>query len=247
MSQGPSNEQQWQRVQQELRVSQTLATAGQHSAAIMHEINNPLEAIVNLAYLVKDGAENPETVREYMTLMEEELASLVRVARQTLSFYKPSGTLQAFDFVPLAESALRLHGSKLSARKIQITKNLVGEAKVRAHAGEMLQVMSNVILNAIEALPMSGVLQVRVRKSAREVHVLIADNGHGIQDDALGRIFEPFVTYKESGTGLGLSISKSIVESHRGRMVVRSSVRPGRTGTVFRISLPLEPTTASIY
>ncbi len=75
----------------------------------------------------------------------------------------------------------------------------------------------------------------------REVHVLIADNGHGIPDDALGRIFEPFVTYKENGTGLGLSISKSIVESHRGRIGVRSSVRPGRTGTVFRISLPLEP------
>ncbi len=247
MGQGPNNERQWQQVQQELRASQTLATAGQHSAAIMHEINNPLESIVNLAYLVKEGAENPDTVREYMTLIEEELANLVRIARQTLSFYKPSGTLQAFDFVPLAESALRLHGSKLSARKIQITKDLVGEAKVRAHAGEMLQVLSNVILNAIDALPMSGVLRMRVWKCPREVHVVIADNGHGIADDALGRIFEPFVTYKENGTGLGLSISKSIVESHRGRIGVRSSVRPGRTGTVFRISLPLEPATTSIH
>jgi len=246
VSQGPDNERQWQQLQQDLRASKTLAAAGQHSAAIMHEINNPLESIVNLAYLVKEGAENPETVREYMTLMEGELANLIRIARQTLSFHKPSGTLQAFDFVPLAESALRLHGSKLSARKIQITRDLVGEAKVRAHAGELLQVLSNVILNAIETLPMSGVLQVRVRKSAREVHVLIADNGHGVPDDALSRIFEPFVTYKENGTGLGLSISRSIVESHRGRMVVRSSVRPGRTGTVFRISLPLEPATRSI-
>lgn len=247
MTQGPNNERQWQQLERELRASQTLAVAGQHSAAIMHEINNPLEAIVNLAYLAKEGAENPATVREYMTLMDEELANLVRIARQTLSFYKPSGTLHTFDVVPLAESALRLHGSRLSARKIQITKDLVEEAKVRAHAGEMLQVMSNVILNAIDALPMSGVLRVRVRKSAREVHVLIADNGHGIPDDALGSIFEPFVTYKENGTGLGLSISKSIVESHRGRIGVRSCVRPGRTGTVFRISLPLEPATKSIY
>ncbi len=207
MSEGPSNERQWQRVQQELRASQTLATAGQHTAAIMHEINNPLESIVNLSYLVKEGAENPDTVREYMTVMEAELANLVRIARQTLSFYKPSGTLQAFDFVPLAESALRLHGSKLSARKIQITKDLVGEAKVRAHAGEMLQVLSNVILNAIDALPMSGVFWMRVWKCPREVHVLIADNGHRIADDALCRIFEAFVTYKENGTSLGLSIS----------------------------------------
>ncbi len=247
MSQGPSNEQQWQRVQQELRASQTLAAAGRHSAAIMHEINNPLEAIVNLAYLVKDGAENPDTVREYMTLLEEELANLIRIARQTLSFFKPLDTVQVVDFVPLAESALRLHGSRLSARKIQITKDLVGEAKVRAHAGEMLQVMSNVILNAIEALPMSGVLQVRVWKCPREVHVLIADNGHGIPATAVERIFEPFVTYKENGTGLGLSISRSILETHQGRIGVRSSVRPGRTGTVFRISLPLEPATTSIH
>ena len=243
----PIDERQWQKVQEELRTLQTLAAAAQHSAAVMHEINNPLESIVNLAYLAKAGAEEPDTVREYMTLMEVELANLVRIARQTLSFYKPSGTLQTFDVTTLAESALRLHRHKLSGQKIQINKDLVGEAKVRAHAGEMLQVLSNLILNAIEALPMSGVLRVRVWKCPREVHVVVADNGNGVPEDALGRIFEPFVTYKENGTGLGLSISKSIIESYRGRIGVRSSVRPGRTGTVFRISLPLEPPTESIH
>ena len=105
--------------------------------------------------------------------------------------------------------------------------------------GEILQVVSNLIVNALDALPADGTLAVRIRKRANMVHILIADNGHGIPVEYTGSIFEPFFTTKEEkGTGLGLPLSKQIIERHGGKIWVRSSVRPGKSGTTFRISLP---------
>jgi signal transduction histidine kinase len=104
----------------------------------------------------------------------------------------------------------------------------------------MLQVFSNLIANAIDALPEKGILCVRVNRCAEEAHVTVADNGPGIPAVILPRIFDPFfTTKKENGTGLGLSISKSIIEKHHGRIRSRSTTRPSRNGTTFRISFPV--------
>jgi signal transduction histidine kinase len=104
----------------------------------------------------------------------------------------------------------------------------------------MLQVLSNLIGNALDALPAEGALYLRGHRSNRAVHLLVADGGHGIPSTIAKRIFDPFVTTKAGkGTGLGLAISKAIVEKHHGQIRSRSSTRPGRNGTAFRISLPL--------
>ena len=104
---------------------------------------------------------------------------------------------------------------------------------------EILQVISNLLANALDALPENGVLKIRLRKSQSHIHLLIADNGHGIPEEHRDKIFKPFFTTKEDrGNGLGLALSKEIVERHRGKIRVRSSVRPDRRGTTFRISLP---------
>jgi signal transduction histidine kinase len=103
----------------------------------------------------------------------------------------------------------------------------------------LLQGISNLIVNALDALPTDGTLFLRLRKCYGKVHFLIADNGHGIPNDDLGRIFQPFFTTRgDVGTGLGLSLTKRIVERHQGEIHVRSSVRPGKSGTAFRISVP---------
>jgi signal transduction histidine kinase len=103
----------------------------------------------------------------------------------------------------------------------------------------MLQVISNLLKNALDALPHNGVLCLRLRKRLGHIHFLIADNGHGIPAEHRNNIFKPFFTTKEDrGNGLGLSLSREIVERHRGKIHMRTSVHPDRSGTTFRISLP---------
>ncbi|ADW69529.1 sensor histidine kinase [Granulicella tundricola] len=231
----------WAELEEALRQSRTLAAAGQFAAAVMHEINNPLEAITNLAYLAREEADDPEKVREYVSLLQEQLASVVQIAHQTLSFHRGAAALAAVDMGEITDAAVRVYQWKLAAKQIRLLKEIVPDAKVRAHAGELLQVMSNLVVNAIDALPEKGTLRLRVRRCEAQVHLTIADDGHGIPEPMLAKVFDPFFTTKaDRGTGLGLAISKAIVERHQGTIRSRSSTRKGRSGTAFRISLPRE-------
>lgn len=119
-------------------------------------------------------------------------------------------------------------------------KDLPESLTAQVHSGEILQLVSNLIANALDALPVDGTLCIRLRRRRSEAHFVVADNGHGIPKSIFAHIFEPFFTTKdEVGTGLGLALSKRIVEGHRGRIRVRSSLRPGKSGTIFKISLPV--------
>jgi signal transduction histidine kinase len=227
-------------LKQALRESESHAAAGQFSAAIMHEINNPLESISNLTYLIHLEADDSSKVREYISLLETELANVIRIARQTLSFHRPSSARLPTDIVTVAQSALRVHERRIADKQIHLLTDLAPDSVVKIHPGEMLQVFTNLVGNAVDALPDKGTLYLRVRKCAHEVHVTIADDGHGIPEIMLNKVFDPFFTTKiENGTGLGLAISRTIVEGHRGRITTRSSTRHGRSGTAFRVSLPI--------
>jgi signal transduction histidine kinase len=223
-----------------LRRNQELIVVGQFAAMVMHEINGPLEAVHNLNYLVQQEADNPSQVRRFSGMLEEQLVTLTKLSRQTLSFYRSPETRESTPISALAEAALRVYQRKISAKSIIIRKRLKADVTAEVHAGDMLQVFSNLISNAIDALPENGTLAVSVRRAAHEAHVTVADNGPGIPAPIRSRIFDPFfTTKKERGTGLGLSISKSIVEKHHGRIRSRTSTRPSRNGTAFRISIPL--------
>ncbi|WP_158749115.1 sensor histidine kinase [Acidobacterium sp. S8] len=222
-----------------LRKSEERSTAGQLALEVMHEIRNPLEALGNITYLTRECADDPAEVRNYMHLAEEQMASLNQIANQTLSFARTSQVPRPIDLVGLAEAALRIHQRAIAAKKIRLLKELPERIVAEVHTGQMLQVVSNLILNAVDALPEEGILSLRVRKRDGEVHFVIADNGHGIPKEHSSEIFKPFFTTKEGrGTGLGLALSKNIVERHKGRIRMRSSVRPGKSGTIFKISLP---------
>jgi len=222
-----------------VRRSEERATAGQLALELMHEIRNPLEALGHLTYLTHADADDSTKVRHYMSLAEEQMATLRQVAGQTLGFARPSQSPKPFHLHLLAHASLRLHQRTINAKKIHLVKDLPDDVIAEIHTGEMLQVLSNVILNALDALPAEGTLHLRMRKTPAEVHLLIADNGHGIGEDHIKRVFEPFFTTKEErGNGLGLVLSKKIVERHRGKIRLRSSVRSGKSGTIFKISLP---------
>lgn len=222
-----------------LRVAEERALEGQLAFEIMHEIKNPIEALGHLTYLAFLEADKPDKVREFMDLAEEQMATIRRIVKQTLGFAKGSDTPQPSELVTLAEAALRIHQRTIQEKKVHLIKDLPESVVAHVHKGEILQVISNLIVNAVDALPDDGTICLRLRKRGDEVQLTIADNGHGIPREHCDKIFKPFFTTKEDrGTGLGLALSKRIIDRHHGRIRMRSSVRPGRSGTAFRISLP---------
>jgi signal transduction histidine kinase len=230
--------------EQALERSERLAVASRYAGAIMHEVNNPLEAITNLVYLTKIQKGNPRQVFENMVVIEEQLATLGRVTSQALTFHREQAEAKEFDLVDIAESALRLHADKLARHQISIDRQFQGPARATVFGSEILQVLSNLILNSVDALPRGeGRISVRVKSSGQSVHILVSDNGEGIPDEFSSRLFEPYISSKISGTGLGLWLSHRIVSKHRGTLRFRSSRRKGRAGTSFRISLPLAQAT----
>lgn len=215
------------------------ALAGHLALEIMHEIRNPLETLGHLSYLAYQEAENPEQVRTYMRMADDQLRHVSQIASQTLSFARLSQESKPIDLVTLAESALRIHQQTIEAKRIHLVRKLPQDLVASIQGSRILQVLSNFIANALEAMPDEGQLTVCVKKCSGCVELTVADNGYGIHPDSMGKLFQPFFTTKESvGNGLGLSLSKRIVEEHHGKLFVRSSVRPGRTGSVFKMRLP---------
>ena len=233
-------------LEEALHASQALALAGHFAAATMHEVNGPLEAITNLNFLIQTNCEDCDQVRKYSDQIDEQLLVLSSISRQTLSFYHSKETIESLLVARIAEAALRIHRAKITAKEIRLLKKLPSDVVVESHAGAMLQVLSNLIGNAVEALPVKGTLHVRARRTREEAHILIGDNGGGIPAEIRGKIFEPFFsTKRERGTGMGLAITKSIVDKYKGRIRSRTSTRAGRSGTAFRISLPLQAVSVS--
>ena len=222
-----------------LRRTDELALAGRLALELMHEINNPLDALGNLAYLALEESGSSERMCTYLVQIEEQVATIREIVNQTLGLTKSSPLRKNEKLGKLAEAAIRIHRKSIASKQIHLVPDLPGELAAEVRASEILQVISNLIANAVDALPDEGILHLRVRKDSSAVHILIADNGHGIPIEHADRIYEPFFTTKQDrGTGLGLHISKTIVEGHRGEIRMRSSTKEGKSGTTFRISLP---------
>ena len=135
---------------------------------VMHEINGPLEAVHNLNYLIQQEADNVSHVRVYSNMLEEQFATLTKLSRQTLSLYRSPETRESIAISTLAEAALRVHQRKISTKRIILRKQLKADVTAEVHAGDMLQVFSNLISNAVDALPENGTLCVRVGRCAEE-------------------------------------------------------------------------------
>lgn len=222
-----------------LRRSEERATAGQLALEVMHEVRNPLEALGYLVHLTVHDAEDAERVRHHMQLAEEQIAALNEIAGGTLRLARASPTPRAVDLSVLAEAALRIHQRAIESKGARLVKDVRGNLVAEVYTGEILQVISNLMINALDAIPENGTVFLRLRKSTGRVRIVVADNGHGIPREIVGEVFTPFFTTKEGrGTGLGLSLSKKIVDHHKGTIRMRSSVRPGRSGTAFQVSIP---------
>ena len=183
----------------------------------------------------------------YATMAEEELRRVVHLTQQSLSFYRESIYPVAVDLETVLENVLDLYVKRLSAKEIAVTREYLSNGStITSYPGEIRQVFSTLLLNAMEAVPSGGTIVVRVRKSLSLNHssnhgirVTIADSGIGIPSDDAARVFEPFFTTKgEQGTGLGLWVASGILSRLGGSIRMRSSVHPGKSGTCFSVFLP---------
>ncbi len=229
-----------------LRKTEKLAATGRLAASIAHEINNPLEAVTNLLYLLRKNPSLDEKGRKHLSFAEQELERVAHISKQTLGFYRQVSSPSRIDVAKTLESALSVYTHKLEGQSIKVETRWESGTEIQALAGEIRQVFSNLIANSIDAMPRGGTLILKVSKShdwgngnRRGVRVVFADTGSGIAPEQRSKLFEPFFTTKRDvGTGLGLWVSKNIVQNHQGSIQLRSSVRPGKSGTVFSVFLP---------
>jgi PAS domain S-box-containing protein len=226
--------------------SEKFAATGRMAAMIAHEINNPLEAITNLAYLLSINKSLDGDAQKYAQLLLNEISRVSLITRQTLSYYRDIGRPTVVDMRDLLDNVIELHHSKIANKRIRVLRSYRDPVIVRGFASELRQVFVNLVINAIDAVPVDGEIHIRMKQFAvsdngnsNRALVSVADNGKGIRADVRDRIFEPFFTTKGStGTGLGLWVSNGIVAKHGGRIVVRSRTTPGRSGTLFAVILP---------
>ncbi|HEX7285393.1 MAG TPA: ATP-binding protein [Candidatus Angelobacter sp.] len=217
------------------------AATGRLAATIAHEVNNPMEAIKNAIYLLAGAI--PENARPVYNILQSETERVARIVRQMLGLYRNAEHAKPANLNTIIEDTLLLLNRQLQRARVQIVSDLRPLPQAVVAADQMRQVLSNLVINARDAMPQGGRLLIRTRHVPGHdglygwIRILVADTGTGIPQEMIRAIFEPFVTTKgERGTGLGLWIVKGIVNHHTGRLSVRS--REG-VGSVFRIDLPV--------
>lgn len=223
-----------------MRKTEKLAAAGRLAATVAHEINNPLESIVNLIFLSRNAAELPPSVAEYLKTADEELARIAQIVRQTLGFYRESVGPRKTDVATIAAETVEMYRTRMSSRMLDCITDLEPGLYVHVVPGELKQVIANLVVNAIDATEPGGRLHVSVSRRAQKVEIAVGDTGSGIEIENLPHVFEPFFTTKSDvGTGLGLWVTKGIVEKQGGTILVTSSTAAKDHGTTITIALPL--------
>lgn len=229
-----------------LRESQKLISVGRLAASIAHEINNPLESITNLLYLLGEERGLSETGRGYLTMARRELDRVAQISRQTLSFARETAGPQRVRLDELMEEVLLLYSRRIAEKNLQVHRRYDCHEEATVYPGEMRQVLSNLVTNAVEASSVGGQLCLRVRRSRSwadpgvvGIRVAVGDTGTGIAPEIQRRLGEPFFTTKgQRGTGLGLWVTRSIIARYGGELQLKSSTSPEHHGTVFSIFLP---------
>lgn len=230
-----------------IRESEKLAAMGRLAATIAHEINNPLAGVTNLLYLIERHPSLDDTVRAYAGMASDELRRMAHIVKQTLAFHRQSDVPTPISITDLLESVLVFHERSVPATDAQFVRRFEGEHECEGYAGELRQVFSNLLLNAVQAVEHGGKITLHVfpcpqwsrHDGVYGTRISIADNGDGIRPEYRDRIFEPFFTTKPGkGTGLGLWVASGIVRKHGGDIKIRSTHAGAHTGTVVSVFLP---------
>lgn len=230
------------RMEQSLLQAEKIAATGRMAATIAHEINNPLEAVMNLLYLLRPRITDDDG-RNFLATAEDELVRVSHIAKQTLGYYHEHAAASLASVSEIAEHVLTIYEPRCTAAGITVRRSLGSSTRIVLRRGEMMQVISNLIANSIYAMAAGGTLSVSVcdAPSADDGIILtIEDDGVGIAPKVLPMVFDAFFTTRTTvGTGIGLFVAKQFVEGHRGRISIESDNESERHGTTVRIFLPL--------
>lgn len=228
--------------------NEKLAVAGRMAAVLAHEINNPLTAVMELLYLVRTSESVSPAGLQYIDQADSELMRIAHIARQTLGFHRESSASTFFPVLPLLESIVDLLRSRVRSTQASVEIQCDHDLKVAAIYSELRQVLSNFLLNSLEALSENGRITMRASQSrhpitgGHRVRFTLADNGKGIAPSILGSIFDAFYTTKGAvGNGLGLWVCQQIIANHHGALQVRSSTEGPRRGTTISVTIPMNP------
>jgi C4-dicarboxylate-specific signal transduction histidine kinase len=231
--------------QQQLVRSEKLAAVGQLTASIAHEVNNPIAVIQGNLDLVREliGPDAARTVRSELTLMDEQIERMRLIVTQLLQFARPAeyaGYIDNVDTERVLDDCLVLVGHLLAKTRIRIDRDSRATRRPAINRNELQQVLVNLLVNAIHAMPEGGTMRLTTRDVGDDgVEIEVADTGPGLGPELLAELFKPFVTRKKDGTGLGLWISRSIVERYGGD--IRAADRgDGMSGAVFTVVLRIE-------
>jgi two-component system, NtrC family, sensor kinase len=241
-------EQTLEKANQELKLAQkqmvrteTMAALGTLSSGISHELSTPLSVILNMTQLMKQEVKDDPALLKDMEVVEYEANQAIKVTRSLLGFARSTKTVKELvDVNRVIEDLFKILEFQPSAKSVKLTTRPAADlCPIYANSGQIRQVFLNIILNAIQAMPDGGALEIstgrRASESAEGVEVTIRDTGSGIPKEDIENIFQPFFTTKKEGTGLGLAISYGIVKEHGGNIEVESDIGMGST---FRIFLP---------
>jgi len=232
--------------QEIMRKAEKLAAAGRLAATVAHEINNPLEAVGNLVYIVRNSPGLPEEVKGYLSMAEIELERVSHITRQTLGFYRDSSTPGPVEVSAVVESVIRLYDNKMKSKGISVELDQTPDCPaVHGLAGELKQLVANLVSNAADAVGQGGRIRISIAPTkqgeSKGVEIRVADSGPGVPAENRSQIFEPFFTTKQDvGTGLGLWVSREITERHGGTIPLDTDHKSPLGGAVFSVFLPFE-------
>ena len=217
--------------------AEKLAAMGRLMAMVAHEVNNPLQAVRNSLHLAEHPNLSPEKRHEYLALARRELDRLAETVRRMLDYYRPgSSTRQAVDLSQVVERVVALIAEQARRQGVDVVNEVPPDLpRVWGSAAQLQQVVLNLVVNALDAMPAGGVLTLRGKVQGQDVVIEVEDTGPGIPPEVQERLFEPFVSTKAQGTGLGLAVSYGIVTAHRGTLTYEPR---SPHGSCMRITLP---------
>ena len=240
-----------QRAEKLLRENEKLAVAGRLAASIAHEINNPLESINNLLYLLEIDDAQSDASRKFISLAQQELRRVAHITVNTLQYFRPAALSTVTSLQDLTESVLAMFKGRTRLSGVSVETRFHDHPPLNCIASEMRQILVNLLGNALDATPAGGKIFIRInpahhaRTNEAGIFLTVADNGSGMSRNTREHLYEAFYTTKESsGTGIGLWVSHDLVRKHRGEIRVRSTeaqyAAASRGGTVFRVFFPFD-------